>query len=59
MSALVAKMKQLYVARNHSKAEKDLVKIQLRAHAKRFTWYKTGTAVLHRLKALLEGQEQV
>ena len=58
MNALVAKMKQLYVARNHSNVEKQLVNEQVRAHAKRFTWYETGTAVLQRLKALLEGELQ-
>lgn len=57
MSSLVAKMKQFYVAGKYVKAENNVEKEQLRAHANRFTWYKTGTAVLQRLKALLEEQE--
>ena len=50
--ALIAQLKRLYYGRH--RADVESAKQQLTDHVIRWAWYKSGTAILQRLKALLE-----
>ena len=53
--SLVAQLRQLHAAKQRMAPTQGSVVEQLLAHLRHWTWYKTGTSVLQRCKALLEG----
>ena len=53
--SLVAQLRRLHAAKQKMTATQGSVVEQLRAHLRHWTWYRTGTSMLQRCKALLEG----
>ena len=53
--SLVAQLRQLHAAKQGMIATQGSDVEQFLAHLRHWTWYKTGTSVLQRCKALLEG----
>ena len=53
---LIDQMKRLYAERYSIEGRKKFENMQLAAHIRQRTWFNTGTAMLLRLRALLEAQ---
>ena len=52
---LVTQLKQFHAARHRVAANQESTVEQAFAHVRHWTWYETGTSMLQRCKALLEG----
>lgn len=54
-ASLVTQLRRFHAAKHRIAANQGSTAEQTSAHARHWTWYETGTSMLQRCKALLEG----